>query len=265
MTRQARTIADSGVYHIMLRGNERKNIFQQDEDKQRFLDGVIKKQREIQFSVYAYCLMDNHIHLLMKSSKEDLASIMKGISVRYALFYNWKYNRVGHVFQDRFKSETIENDRYLLAAVRYIHNNPVKAGISKTPGSYRWSSYSQYAYYDKSGWVETDLILGMFGIDEITARKEFEHFSKEEDDFSFIDCHDDTRIRTYDEGKVYLTEYLQTRRPGLLMSQIKEDKLLRTEIIEHLRSVTNLSQRTIATILEVDKGVVERTGKNNAQ
>lgn len=259
MPRQARAIAGSGVYHIMLRGNERKNIFQHDVDKQRFLDGIIKKQREIKFLVYAYCLMDNHIHLLIKINNDDLAPVMKGIAVRYASFYNWKYKRVGHVFQDRFKSETIEDDQYLLAAVRYIHNNPVKAGISKTPANYRWSSYSLYLRHNNPVWIETDLVLGIIGGEWITAVNEFERFSKEQDDITFIDWHNEPTVRTFDEGKTYLSAYLQTQKPGLTISQIKEDKALRKEIILHLRSETDLSQRMIARLLEVDKGIVERT------
>ncbi len=259
MPRQARAIAASGVYHIMLRGNERKNIFQQDEDKQRFLGGIIEKQREKTFSVYAYCLMDNHIHMLIKINNYDLASVIKGIAVRYASFYNWKYKRVGHVFQDRFKSESIEDDRYLLAAVRYIHNNPVKAGISETPANYRWSSYSHYLRYDNPGWIETGLVLGIIGEDWITAVNEFERFSREQDDITFIDWDNEPTVRTFDEGKTYLSSYLQSKKPGLTISQIKEDKALRKEIILHLRSETDLSQRMIAMLLEVDKGVVERT------
>lgn len=89
--------------------------------------------------VYAYCLMDNHVHLLLNTNHDDLAVIMKSIAVRYASFYNWKYSRTGHVFQDRFKSEPIEDERYLLAVVRYIHNNPIKAGMIEKPADYEWS------------------------------------------------------------------------------------------------------------------------------
>lgn len=258
VTRQARGIADSGVYHIMLRGNERKNIFQEDEDKQRFLDGVVAKQMETRFSVYAYCLMDNHVHLLMKVNNDDLASIMKGIAVRYASFYNWKYKRVGHVFQDRFKSEAIEDERYLLAAVRYIHYNPIKAGITETVAGYKWSSYPEYLRIKGQSCIETEFVLGIIGGDRRTAIKEFERFSTEQNDLEFIDCEDELMIRTFDEGKAYLTAYLNKNTPGLRIGQIKDDKAMRKEIILHLISETSLSQRMIAELLEVDKGVVER-------
>lgn len=144
MTRHSRQLSETGLYHVMLRGNERKNIFQDDKYKQRFLDGIETKGNEVDFAVHAYCIMNNHVHLLINSKGQDLASIMKGIAVRYAAFYNWKQGRVGHVFQDRFKSEPIENDAYLLAVVRYIHNNPVKARMVAKPADYRWSSYCEY-------------------------------------------------------------------------------------------------------------------------
>jgi len=114
MARQRRTISDTGIYHIMLRGNEGKNIFADREDKQRFLDDVMIKWQETGFSLYGYCLMNNHVHILLDAKDQDLSIIMKGIAVRYAFFYNTKHRRIGHVFQDRFRSEPVEDDRYLL-------------------------------------------------------------------------------------------------------------------------------------------------------
>ena len=88
--------------------------------------------------LYNYCLMDNHVHLLIKTGSEPLSHLMKRIGVRYAAFYKWKYHRTGHLFQDRFRSEPVEDDSYLLAVYRYIALNPVKAGLCEKPGKYRW-------------------------------------------------------------------------------------------------------------------------------
>ena len=88
--------------------------------------------------LYNYCLMDNHVHLLLKTGSEPLSRLMKRIGVRYAAFYKWKYHRTGHLFQDRFRSEAVEDDSYLLAVYRYITLNPVKAGLCEKPGQYRW-------------------------------------------------------------------------------------------------------------------------------
>jgi putative transposase len=103
MARKPRQFSDTGIYHVMLRGNERKNIFQDDGHKRRFLDGIDAKRKEADFAVYAYCIMDNHVHLLINIKEQDLSSIMKGIAVRYAVFYNWHQSRVGHVFSGPFQ------------------------------------------------------------------------------------------------------------------------------------------------------------------
>lgn len=93
--------------------------------------------------------MDNHVHLLMSEGTEEISKIMKRINVSYAYYFNQKYGRIGHLFQDRFKSEGIEDDTYLLAATRYIHNNPVRANIVKHAGEYKWSSYGIYINHQK--------------------------------------------------------------------------------------------------------------------
>ncbi|HWP96176.1 MAG TPA: transposase [Syntrophomonadaceae bacterium] len=240
----------------MLRGNERKNIYLDDEDKQRFLEDIEHKHKDKDFSIYAYCLMDNHAYLLINTKNQDLASIMKSIAVRYATYYNWKHSRVGHVFQDRFKSEPIEDDQYLLAAVRYIHNNPVKAMMVKKPADYKWSSYLDYFRPPQYILLDIGFVLGMIADDRKSALREFERFSLDLDDACFIDYDNETFIRTADEGREYLLNYLRTQ--GWKIDQIKQDKQLRTEIINHLRTNTRLSQRIIAKLLGVDKSVVEK-------
>ena len=257
MTRQSRKLSSTGLYHIMLRGNERKSIFQDSEDKQRFLEGIETKQKDISFSVYAYCLMDNHVHLLLDMHDNDLSAVMRGIAVRYATFYNWKYSRVGHVFQDRFKSEVIEDQRYLLAVIRYIHNNPVKAGLVENPSNYPWSSFRGYLQPQGPGCLDTNFVLDIFSENRSTAVKEFERFSLEADDSTYIGCEDEKPIRTLDEGRTYLEDYL-SQAFGLEINQIRENKQLRKEIILHLRTQTSLSQRVIAELLGVDKSLVER-------
>ncbi len=130
----------------MLRGIDRQAIFQDDEDRERFLQ-TLQYGKEIScFRLYAYCLMGNHIHLLLQTMKEGeaLEQIFKRIGVRYVAWYNRKYGRTGHLFQDRFLSEPVDTDTYLWTVLPYIHQNPVKAGICHTPEKYPWSSYQEY-------------------------------------------------------------------------------------------------------------------------
>lgn len=258
MPRQSRKLSNTGIYHIMLRGNERKGVFLDRMDKHKFLEVLALKQKELAFSIYAYCLMNNHIHLILNNDNADLASIMKGIAVRYATFFNWKYNRVGHVFQDRFKSQVIEDDQYLLVAVRYLHNNPVKAGFTEHPEDYEWSSYRQYLAPVSKPWLNTALVLNMFSGQKNVAMKEFQKFSMQLDQISLLDCEEKKGIRTLQEGKTYLEELLKSEEPIIEIGLIKENKLRRDEVIRHLRTETSLSQRIIAQLLGVDKKVVER-------
>jgi len=131
MPRQARRKSESGIYHIMLRGINQQQIFEDEEDSLRFLETLLKYKEQCGYEIYAYCLMGNHIHILLKEGKENLTLVLKRIAGSYVYWYNWKYRRSGHLFQDRFKSEPVEDDEYFLTVIRYIHQNPIKAGIRR--------------------------------------------------------------------------------------------------------------------------------------
>lgn len=119
-------------------------IFFVDEDYARFTSNLKKYSALLKFDVYAYCLMPNHFHLLIKAGKVHLSKIMQKLVTAYTMYLNKKYNRVGHIFQGRFKSIVIEKESYFLKVATYIHLNPVEAGLVKLPGDYLWSSYPEY-------------------------------------------------------------------------------------------------------------------------
>ena len=144
MPRTARKISKTGIYHLVLRGINRQTIFEEDEDAIKFLDTLQRYQKECDFEIYAYCLMGNHIHLLVKEGKEKIGQTMKRIGVSYVYWYNYKYDRSGHLFQGRYKSEVVEDDSYLLVVFRYIHQNHLKAKMVKDIEDYQWSSYHEY-------------------------------------------------------------------------------------------------------------------------
>ena len=144
MPRRAREKSSSGIYHVVLRGINKQRIFEDDEDNQKYLETIKTYKENSGYEIYAYCLMSNHIHLLMKEGKEDLGVAFRRIGASYVYWYNWKYSRRGHLFQDRYKSEAVETDNYFLAAMRYIHQNPMKAGMVKEIQAYPWSSYGEY-------------------------------------------------------------------------------------------------------------------------
>ncbi len=138
MPRTARIKSVSGIYHVMLRGADRRIIFGDDEDCQTFLDILYHIRKKHKFSLYALCLMGNHVHLLIREEAEPLQTIMKRLGVTYVSYYNLKYDLLGHLFQDRFRSEPVETTAYFMDVLRYICQNPVKAGLSKSPKQYKW-------------------------------------------------------------------------------------------------------------------------------
>ena len=153
MPRRNREKSVTGIYHIMLRGIYKQDIFEDAEDYQRFiltLRLLVDRHDEQNLplpplcTIYAYCLMSNHVHLLMKEKSEGIGESIKRIGVAYARYFNKKYSRVGHLFQDRFQSEPVNDIAYFGTLMRYIHQNPVKAGLAKEVRDYPWSSWNEY-------------------------------------------------------------------------------------------------------------------------
>jgi putative transposase len=118
MSRQQRIKSKTGYYHIMLRGNEKKNIFLDYDNKLRFIEILYEKKQDRKFFLLAFCLMDNHIHLMLSEGVEDVAKVMKRITVSYVYYFNKKYKREGHLFQGRYRSEAVEEDSYILSLAR---------------------------------------------------------------------------------------------------------------------------------------------------
>jgi REP element-mobilizing transposase RayT len=157
-------------YHVLSRGNERKEIFRDEKDYLRFLVILGKMVERFKLEVHAYVLMENHFHLLVHTQEANLSRAIQWLGVSYSVWFNRKHQRSGHLFQGRFKSFLIENDRYFTAMCLYIHGNPLRAGIVKRFADYRWSSHKAYA--DKKhevSWLTTDWVLGMYG----RSRKKF--------------------------------------------------------------------------------------------
>ena len=158
MPRQARSLSAASIYHVMLRGINRQNIFEDDSDKQFFMTSLGRYRDISGFTLYAFCLMSNHVHLLIEPGQESLETIFRRIGTRYAIYFNKKYDRVGHLFQDRFRSEPVQGENGFLIVLRYILQNPMKAGMETRPGAYRWSSYLAY---EKGYAALTDVRLAM--------------------------------------------------------------------------------------------------------
>ena len=170
--RTRRKESTSNIYHIIARGTGRQVIFEDDSDRGRFLEILDKALGLYGVTLYAWCLMSNHVHLLMNGDMDDISLCMKRLCGTYAQEFNQRAGRVGHLFQERFKSEPVETDTYLFAVVRYIHDNPVKANLS-TMQEYPWSSYKEYL--SEPVHCSTSFVLEAFG-----GRKSFVLFHENE-------------------------------------------------------------------------------------
>jgi len=186
MPRVARKKSESGVYHIMMRGINQQIIFEEENDYERFLKCISECKDLSNFSLYAYCLMGNHIHLLLEEGKEPLQQIFKRIGARYVAWFNWKYNRCGHLFQDRFRSEPIFNDAQFMAVLRYIYQNPIKANLSKNLSSYPWSSFRNLG--------KNDALIDSSRIFEIMPIEHLLTFVEELSEEQFLDVAPKSRI-----------------------------------------------------------------------
>ncbi len=173
MARKLRVEVEGGLYHLIARGNDRQDIFHSHEDRQRFLALLLKEKVRSPFFLYAYCLMTNHIHLLLERQAETIGSIMQRVLGGYSHYYNRRYKHIGHVFQGRHKSMLCQSDRYLAELVRYIHLNPVRAGMVTMPEEYPYSSHRAYLGLQPDDLTAIDPVIRLFGSKRESA---IEHF-----------------------------------------------------------------------------------------
>lgn len=255
MPRHPRVLSATQTYHIMLRGNNRQDVFIDDEDKARIIATISEKKGSDRFTLYAYCVMGNHLHLVLKEGTDPLSRTLKRVGTSYAYYFNKKYKRVGHVFQDRYRSENIEDDAYLLGVIRYVHQNPEKAGIGSQE-TYRWSSYREY-FKEDIGLIATDEILSMFSNDKEKAMEAFKEYHQEEAGGFFLDVEEKKRI-TEEDVQSFISEYLEKQKLEIEGLRLPENKEYRDELIGLLHKESGLSLRRIADVLYINREVVRK-------
>lgn len=247
MPRQARKKSGIGIYHIMLRGVNGQQIFEEQEDYDKFLQ-VLKDCKAIsEFKLFAYCLMGNHIHILLQESKESIELLMKRIATRFVYWYNIKYQRTGHLFQDRFKSEPIENDAYFLTVLRYIHQNPIKARICKMVGDYKNSSYSEY--FKNSYLIDSDFVF------DIISKEDFATFNNEKVFDVCLDVEDKPKIKVTDEQAKKIIEKISKCKNVAEFQTL--DVKIRDKCLKRLRE-SGLSIRQVSRLTGVSFNIVRK-------
>lgn len=253
MSRQARERSSSGVYHVMMRAVGEGSLFSDVEDRERFIETLIRFKYLCGFLIYGYCLMSNHLHLLIKEQTETISQIIKRIGVSYAHWYNGKYDRSGYLFQGRFRSEAVEDDRYLLVVLRYIHQNPVKAGVVKEVSTYRWSSYADYLS-PRPQLTDTEFVLDILHPRREEAVRSFEQFMAAESKEKCLEYEDYRQKRFSDEevrqlikkeikaDDVLLIQGMSRGVRNRILGQLKENGIPARQ----LSRVTGLSRNTVA-------------------
>lgn len=176
MARKGRIHIPGAVYHVILRGNNRQDIFADDKDRFRFYSIIDIARQRFTFKIHAFCLMTSHFHLELQVADVPLPKIMQCIAQRYVQWFNWRHHKTGHLFERRYKAILVDTDEYLKELAAYIHLNPVRSRIVKTPEKYKWSSHQAFLGKMTLPWLETDFILSMFSPDPKRAHASFKEF-----------------------------------------------------------------------------------------
>lgn len=256
MPRVAREISKTKVYHIILRGNDKQDIFYDEQDYEKFKNEVIKSKEKYQCDLYAYCLMNNHVHLVIYDKEDKISKIIQSISISYSSYFSKKYEKVGHLFQNRFLSKNIETREYLLEVVRYVHQNPLKAKIANTD-KYKWSSYQEYVYNDKI--INSNLILSIFGNTKQEAIKNFIFFHSYNEEKLNDDVEYEMIGRLTDDKLKEKIEKL------LEINDVREirtyDTEIRNEKLKKIKEIKGTTKVQLSRVLGINKKMLERVMK----
>ena len=249
MPRKARERSRSGIYHIMLRGINQQTIFEDKEDKRRFIQTLAKFKKVSQYELYGYCIMDNHVHLLLKETEETISLTIKRISSSYVYWYNDKYARCGHLFQERFKSERVEDSKYFLIALRYIHQNPVKAGLAKNIFDCKWTSIKEYTHKRKI--INTEEALKRFTSERSPAKELFLSFMNQSNNDQCLEH--TTPIKISDNE---IRSYLKKLGVANSSTLQRMETTKRNEIIAKLKRLEGVSLRQLSRVTGISKSLI---------
>lgn len=254
MARQARILSNTGMYHVMFRGINKQEIFSSENDYEKLKEIIFLLKDSYGIELYAYCMMPNHVHLFLRETEQGaISDFMKRILSHYAGWYNFKYERTGHLFANRYKSLPVEDDSYFLTLAKYIHRNPVKAGLAEKMQDYRHSSYSDYIQNDNKT-VNIDFLLNILDEDRKLAIKQFVSFSnlKEEEEYELENSLQNRDLM----ARVKIVQISGGTKPYEIRRLPKEErnKLLKTLMEEHkisktvLQRLTGISRNTLSSL-----------------
>lgn len=262
MARKPRVQQPGMIHHVIARGNNKESVFKKETDKIRYLQLLIKYKEQQKFKLLAYCIMDNHIHLLIKQGRVSLSKTMQCIQQSYTQYYNHKYNTIGHVFHQRFKSKPVSDESYLLALIAYIHNNPKDLGVVDLL-KYKWSSHNEILKPSSKNIADVEELFALIGRKRKDTIPEYLWLLGEVDD-EFVkqqylsgDKLEEKRSEIYIEER---TEIIEKRKFSILEIQdLVNDFINKTEGI-----VSKANERRVIVLLcdefcdVLDKEIAEK-------
>lgn len=260
MARKPRCRSSLQLYHIVIRGINKQDIFIDNQDKSKFIKELLLSKEKFEFKLYAYIIMPNHVHLVIKEKDIEISKIMHRIQLSYSAYLNIKYDRVGHVFQGRFYSKNIENEEYLKCVIRYIHLNPDKAGIGKY-NQYKWSSFSDYIKSEnseKNGLVDVTDILNLYNEERGKAITLFEEFHKEKSKYKYNEEYSEFEIKNrLDDEEVIkiITENLGIQS---IYDVHKLNNKYRNQVLHEILNIKGTTIMQISRITGISKKIIER-------
>lgn len=220
------------IYHVMVRSISEVPLFKDNDDKDKYLLYVQKYQKKFGFKVYGYCLMTNHGHFIIDANGANISKVMQGINLSYATYFNYRHKRHGHLFQDRFKSQVVDNDNYLFTLSAYIHNNPTDIpGYEECPEKFKYSTLGMYLGLEKDlfGIVDEEFVMGFFSQNVKKAREKY---------YSFVMACNDETMAEHRDFKDELSEYRSER-------TVLERNFKPQEVMEFIESYTNVEEKML--------------------
>ena len=254
MPRCARIKTSTKIYHIINRGINKQDIFLDKQDFRKYIKEVENTKEKYGYEIYAYALMNDHVHFVIYDKSENISTAIQSLNIRYTEYFNKKYERTGHLFENRYKSYAINDEEYLKNVVRYIHKNPENAGLKP----YEWTSY--YEYFKKTKLINPTIVLNFFGCDYNQSIN------------NYIEFHNNY-IKNQDIGKNYemITKITDDEAIQIIKNILKEDNLLKVQnyikeekynAIHKIVKIDGITKQQISRIIGVNRKTIGRIEKS---
>ena len=250
ISRIARKYENSSFFHVIVQGINKEYIFKEEKYKSQYLKQIYRFSKELNINIIAYCIMDNHAHfLIMTDNITNLSKLMQKVNSIYAKYYNYINKRVGYVFRDRFLSESIDNKRYFIQCIKYIHLNPVKAKMVKKCTDYKYSSYNDYLKNDS--YIKDEIL------DQILTKQEYNDICNSVScERNFLDIEKDIQ----ENIKYGIEEYIKIN--NYKIYEIFINRQILKELIKYLKEKHKIKYTETQKFFEIKKGTMEGL-KNN--